>query len=133
MLLEAGAIVLARVRAALIGVVQQAGVRTAPLHRLVERAQREVAVVDRTERPAHDEPGVEVQDGRQIQLGAAADDELRRVADPALIGPLGRELAVEHIGGDRLIVIAHRRRAEPLPHAGPQALVPASAARPASG
>ena len=58
----------------------------------------------------------------KIKLGAAADQELGGVPDPPLIGPLGRELAVEDIAGDRLIVITHRRGAEALPHPGPEPL-----------
>jgi hypothetical protein len=36
---------------------------------------------------------MQIHDGRQIQLGAAADEELRRVSDPALIRTLGDELS----------------------------------------
>ena len=57
----------------------------------------------------HDEPREQIQDRRQIELAAAADDELRRVADPPLIRRGRREVAIEQIGCDRLIVIAHRR------------------------
>src|SRR5262249_9724892 len=55
---------------------------------------------------------VEVQNRPEIQLAAGADQELGRVAHPALIRPVGVELAGEDIGGNRLIVLTHRRRAE---------------------
>ena len=122
MLLETRPIVFAGVGAALVGVVQQARLRAAPLQRHVERPQREMPVVDGAQRPADDEARVEIQDGREIELGAAGDDELARVADPALIGPLGRELPVEDIGGDRLIVLAHRGPLEPLARTAAQAV-----------
>ena len=66
-----------------------------------------MAVIHGTQRPADDEPGMQIHDGRQIQLGAAADEELRRVADPTLIRTLGDEPSLEHTAGDGLIVIAH--------------------------
>jgi hypothetical protein len=46
-----------------------------------------------------------------------ADHELRGIADPPLIRPLGSELASQHIRRDGLIVLTHRRRSEALPHA----------------
>ncbi len=55
-------------------------------------------------------------------LAAAADDEFGGVADPPLIQSRRGELARQHIGGDRLIVFAHRRRAKALPRSGAQAL-----------
>jgi hypothetical protein len=44
--LEARAIVLAGVRAALVGMVQEAWVGTTPLQRLVEGAEGEVTIID---------------------------------------------------------------------------------------
>ena len=81
-------------------------------------------VIDGAERPADDEARVQVEDRREIQLRAAADHQLRGVADPALIRSRRGELAIEDIGGDRLIVLAHRRGAEALAGARPQALLP---------
>jgi hypothetical protein len=60
-----------------------------------------VPVIDCTDRPPDDDAREEVQDGGQIQLAALADLELGGVADPALIGGLGRELPVEEVGRDR--------------------------------
>ena len=80
-------------------------------------------IIHGADRPADDEPRVQVQDRREIQLVAAADDELRRVADPPLIRRGGRELPIEQIGRDRLVVIAHRRELEPPPHAASQAVL----------
>ena len=82
---------------------------------MLERLQRQVPIVDRADRPADDEPREQIEDRRQIQLAALADDELGRVADPALIRRVGRELPVEQIRRDRLVVIAHRRALEALP------------------
>jgi hypothetical protein len=77
--------------------------------------QREVPVVDRTHGPSHDEPRKQIEDRRQIQLPALADHELGGVADPAPIRRVGRELSVEQIRRDRLIVITHRRALEAFP------------------
>src|SRR5687767_12984465 len=63
-LLESGAIVLAGIRAPLVGVMQQAWLWTASLHGHVQGPQREMPIVDGTQSPAHDEPRVEVEDGR---------------------------------------------------------------------
>lgn len=41
-----------------------------------------------------------------------------------MIGPLRGELPVQHIAGDRLLVLAHRRPLEALPHAATQAIEP---------
>ena len=76
------------------------------LQRHLERLDGHLAVVARTDGPPHDEPREQIQDRRQIELAAAADDELRRVADPPLIRRGRREVAIEQIGCDRLIVIA---------------------------
>jgi hypothetical protein len=56
-----------------------------------------VPIIDRTDGPPDDEPGVQVEDRGQIQLGALADDERSRVADPAQIRRLGRELSIQQI------------------------------------
>src|SRR6266571_687643 len=117
-LLEHGPIVLAGVSASLVGVVQQAGVWTAPLQRHLERLDRQVPVVDGADRPAHDEPREQVQDRRQVELAAGPDQEFRGVAHPALVGGLGIELAIQKVGCDWLIVVAHRRHLEAL--AGPR-------------
>jgi hypothetical protein len=44
-----------RVRAALVGMMQQPDGRTSPLQRHLERFDRQMPIVDRTDRPAHDE------------------------------------------------------------------------------
>ena len=75
-------------------------------------------VIDRTDGPADDEAGEQIEDRRQIQLAALADHELGRVADPAPIRRVGRELPIEQIRRDRLVVIAHRRALEPFPGPG---------------
>ena len=61
----------------------------------------------RADGPPHDEPRAQIQDRRELQFAAAADDELGRVADPPLIRGVRLELAVEQIRRDRLVVIAH--------------------------
>src|SRR5262249_49567516 len=73
-------------------------------------------------RPADDKARVQIQNRREIEFAAGADQELRRVAHPALIRPLGAELPRQHIGGDRLIVLAHRRGPEAFARAGAQPL-----------
>ena len=54
--------VLARVRAAMVGVMEQPGVRTPALQRHVERFDREVTVVHRADGPPHDESREQIED-----------------------------------------------------------------------
>jgi hypothetical protein len=79
-----------------------------------------MSVVDGADRPADDKSREEIEDRRQIQLAAVADDQLRRVADPPLIRPLGGELAIQDIVGHRLIGIADRRQFEAFARPRPQ-------------
>lgn len=51
------------------------------------------------------------------------DTQLRRIADPALIRPVGRELPIEHVAGDGMIVIAHRRMAMAATYAADEAVL----------
>ena len=81
-----------------------------------------MAVVDGADGPPHEEPRVEVQDGRDVELPTTADDELRRVRHPPLVRGVGDKRLRQHVGRDRLIVLAHRRLCEPLPHAALEAL-----------
>ena len=64
-------------------------------------------IVHRADGPPDDEPREQIQDRGHIEFAAAPDDELRRVADPALIRRGRRELPIEQIGRDRLVVVAH--------------------------
>ena len=68
---EDGLVVLARVGAALVGVMEQARVRTAALQRHLERLDRQVPIVHRADGPADDEPREQVEDRGEIQLAAA--------------------------------------------------------------
>jgi hypothetical protein len=68
-----------------------------------------VPAIHRAHRPADDEPREQIQNHRQIELAAGADDEVGGVADPALIWGCRLELPVEQIARHRLIVIAHCR------------------------
>lgn len=67
-------------------------------------------------RPAHAEPRVQVDDGSEVELRARRRQHLCRVADPALVRRRRRELATEHVGRDRLVVVAVGRELEPLAH-----------------
>ena len=87
----------ARVRAALVGVVQQADLRAPSFQCHLQRSST----------------------GPRIELTARADDKLGRVPDPALIRCGGFELPVEEIRGHRLVVIAHRGQREPFAGARP--------------
>src|SRR5262245_52071585 len=124
MLREARAIVLACIGTPLVGVMQEAGLWTAPLQRLLEGAQRQMAIVHSTQGPADDEPRVQIHDGGQIEPSATADHELRGVADPALLRTRGRKLARQDVAGDRLILLTHRRGTETLPHTGSEPFDP---------
>jgi hypothetical protein len=84
----------------------------------LERLDGQMPIIHSAEGPADDEPREQIQDHREVELAARADDELGGVADPPLIGAVGRELPVEQIRRHRLIVITHRRVLVPLPDAG---------------
>ena len=120
MRLEPGAIVFTGVGASLVGVVQEACLRATPFDGPLQRGEREVPIIHGAKGPTDDEARVQIHNGGQIELRAAADDELRGVADPPLIRPFRPELAIEHVAGNRLIVITHRRRPKSLPHTGLQ-------------
>ena len=94
--------------------VQQPGVGAAALQRHLERLDCQVPIIHRADRPADDEPGEQIQDGREVEFLAAADDQLGGVADPALIRGVGLKPLGREIGGTGLIVIAHRRDLVPL-------------------
>ena len=111
---EQFSIIFARVGASLVGVMQQTRLGTPPLQRHLERLDRYVSIVDGADRPPDDESREQIQNRSEVKLAAAADYHLRRVADPSLIRSFSFELPVEKIGGDRLIVIAHRRDLETL-------------------
>ena len=122
-------VVLARVRAALVGVMQQARRRgsaaSAPCRAPCSVRCRSLTAL--TAQPTMNREN-RSRIAARYSLPLLADDELGRVADPPLIRPLGGELAVEQIGGDRLIVIAHRRALEPL--ARPRLAGPSSCIKP---
>jgi hypothetical protein len=103
--------------------MQQPGLRAAPLDRHLERLQRQPSIIDGADRPADHEPGIQIENRRQIQLGVLANDELGRVADPALIRTRRNEVAIEYVGRDRVVVIAVRRVLEafsgPCPGSAP--------------
>jgi hypothetical protein len=103
--------------------MQRAGVRAPALQPHAERLQRQVSIVDRTDGPPDDEPRKQAEDRRQVELATLADDELRRVADLPSIRRVGGELAIEHIGRDGLIAIAHRRALEAFPRSRLQAIL----------
>src|SRR2546425_6537208 len=107
-------IVLARVGASLVRVVQQAGIGATPLQRHLERFDRQVPVVDGTDRPAHDESREQVKNRGQVELAAGPDQQLRRVTYPTLVGRLRLELAVQEVCSDRLVVFAQGRHLESL-------------------
>jgi hypothetical protein len=69
------------------------------LYRAGERIDRQVAITDRAECPAHDKPRRQIQNRGEIALPPAPDRQFRRVTDPPLIRPLRGELPVEQIGG----------------------------------
>jgi hypothetical protein len=102
--------------------MQEAGVGTPSFQRHVQGSKRQMPIIDGAERPTDDEARVQIQNRCEIDLAATADKEFRGVADPSLIWPLCSTLARQDVGGDGLIVLAHRRRAEALPSSGAQYL-----------
>src|SRR6185369_3800726 len=115
-------VVLARIGAALVGVVKQSALRSAPSQCLLQRPTRQMAVIHRADCPAHDDPGIEIQDRGKVEL-AVSRQELRRVSDPTTIGCFGLEVSGEQIRCDRLIVLTHGRAAVPAPNPRPEALL----------
>ena len=63
-------VVLARIGAALVGMVKQAGVGAASLQGHLERLDGQMTVVDGAHGPSHDEPGEQIQDRREVELPA---------------------------------------------------------------
>ena len=84
------------VGAALVGVVQQAGLRAPPLQRHLQRAHRQMAIIHRAHRPADDEAGVR---GRRIaaRYNLALLPITNSVVSPtrSLIGALGGQTAAQ--------------------------------------
>ena len=107
-------VVVARVGAPAIRVMQQAGAGSAARQRRLEGLDGQMPVVHRTQRPADEEAGVEVEDRREVPLAARPDDQLGGIPDPALVRPLSRELPVEQICRHRLGQVAPRGALEPL-------------------
>src|SRR5712692_4158950 len=115
-------VILTRIRTPAVGVMQKATLGAPTLQRHLQRLDRQVSIVRRADGPPDDKPGEQVENGGKIQLAALADDELRRVADPALVHCRRRELPIEQIRGHGLVMIAHGRDCEPLAHPCFQAL-----------
>jgi hypothetical protein len=105
-------VVLARVGAARIGVVQEVHAR-APLDEgALRRREGEVPVVHGRERPPDDVLREQVQDDGEEALRVAGD-ELGGVPDPFLVRAVGAEVAAGEVRGDRLVVfvfVAHLNR-----------------------
>jgi hypothetical protein len=98
--------------------MQQPDIGTPTRQRPLNSHQRQLPIVARADGPADDEPREQIEDGHKVQFPAVPDHELGRVANPPLIRGLGRELAVEEIGRDRLVVVAVGRAFEPFADAG---------------
>jgi hypothetical protein len=81
-----------------------------------------VSIIHGTDRPTDHEPREQVQDHREIELAALADDELTGIADPALVRTIGLELLLQQVVSDRLVVIAVGRDLVPLADARVEAL-----------
>ena len=97
-------IVLAGIRAPLIGMMQEALRGTSTSQCQLECLEDEMAVIDGTDGPADQEARVEVEQSGQIELPAGPDHDLRRVGDPPLIRGVRDERLVEHIRRDRFRV-----------------------------
>ena len=64
-------VVLTRVGASTVGMMEQAGVGTPALDRHLEGRDRHVAIVHGADGPAHDEAREQIEDRREIELAAA--------------------------------------------------------------
>ena len=94
--------------------MEQADLWAPALERHLKGFDRHMPVVHGADGPSHDKPGEQIQDRREIELPATADDELSCVADPPLIRCGRLKVSVQEIGSRRLIVITHRRALVPL-------------------
>lgn len=75
----------------------------------LERLDGQIAIVDHADRPSHHEAGVQVQDRRKVCLAVLADAQLVRIPDPSLMRSVGREVRLQEIRGDGLLMISVRR------------------------
>ena len=85
MRLEELLVVLARLRAPLVGVMQESCRGRAAFQRHLERLDDQMAIVNGTDGPADQVSRVEVENRREIELPAAADHEIGGIADPPLV------------------------------------------------
>ena len=94
--------------------MEQADLGAPARERRLQGGDRQMAVVHGADGPPHDESREQIQDRREVELAAAADDELGRVADPPLIRRVRLKPTVQQIGRDGLVVITHGRVLEAL-------------------
>lgn len=94
--------------------MEEARLRTPAPDRHLERLERQPAIIHGADGPTHDEPGVQVENRRQVQLGPLANHKLGGVAGPALVWRGRGEVAIQQVGRDRIRVIAVGRLLESL-------------------
>jgi hypothetical protein len=97
---------------------------TSTANRGLQRAHRKVPIVDGAQRPGDDEPRMQIENRREEEpTTTIADEQLRRVPDPALVRKCGLEAPLEQIRRHRLIMLAHRRRAVTSTNSGLKAFL----------
>lgn len=62
-------------------------------------AHREVVVIDRAQPPSREEARGEIQDGGEVHLASATNQQLRGIADRPLIRAC-HTLSIQHVAGD---------------------------------
>ena len=115
-------VVFTRIGTALVGMMEHPLGRPTTRQRHLERLHDEMPVVDGTDGPADEKAREEVEHGRQVEFSATPNHELRRIGDPPLVGRFGDKVLRQHVGRDRLIVVAHRGDFVSLTHPRLEAL-----------
>ena len=91
-----------------IRMVDQAGRWPLPLDGHVQGFQGYLGMQGVAHAPAHDLAGVHVEDGGKIEPTFARRD-IREISAPNLVGSLSREVALQPVGRDGVVMAAIRR------------------------
>ena len=104
-------IISAGILATPIRVMYQARPRPATIYRHMEGIQHHLSTHAAGQGPAHDEPGMKIQQGGQVQPTFPGRN-IRDVCQPPPVGLLGLKITIQQIGRDRMGMVRVRRRLE---------------------
>jgi hypothetical protein len=109
-------IVVASVRAAAIGVMDQSTLRFAGSHCAPQSLERKPAIVVGAGRPADNSTRVQVENGGEIEPALRGSNACH-VGHPRLVGRRRAEVTLNDVGRNRLVVIRIRRTSPSAPRA----------------